>query len=80
MTHSITYALLGLELEAKVWDSKPFTLSQQIASGTYGPDKYTIMQNAVSFELYIEWKGQWYEVSMQSVMQAIINATDKKES
>lgn len=80
MAGTRTFALLGLQLEAKVWDDRPFALSKEIASGTYGPEKYTIMQNAVSFELYIEWKGQWYEVSMQSVMQAIINASDNKES
>jgi hypothetical protein len=75
---SRTFAKLPLNVEGKVWDDKPFTLSQRIASGTYGDDEYEIFQNAVSFELYISWKGQYYEVSMQAVMQALIDAT--KES
>lgn len=74
-----TFAKLPLNVEAKVWDEMPFTLKQSLASGDYGPDKYEILQNTVSKELYISWQGQVYEVSMQAVMQALIDAT-KKES
>jgi len=75
-----TFATMKLSVDVKVWDDMPFTLKQEIASGTYGEHDYEILQNVSTKEIYIKFKGQVYEVSMQQLMHALMFATEDKES
>ena len=79
MTHSKTFALLKISLKAKVWDEQPFILHEQIASGEHPTlGKFRIIRDVSTGTIFVELAGQWHEVSLRQIMDALIDAKENK--
>lgn len=72
---SKTFATLPLSVNAKVWDEQPDYTNELLAQGMSPKgEKFGLIRSVPESNLVVHVKGQYYEINVADVLQALFVA------